>query len=87
MTIRKRLFLSNILMIAVPAFIAAFAGCLCLVLVWVTLHSGGSMRLEDGEDLTRVGRAAADRIRGYLADNPAQWQEQMGRLEFLTASG
>ena len=51
MTIKKRLFCSNILMIAVPAVIAALVGLLCLALLWVTLRSGGGMRLEDEEDL------------------------------------
>ena len=50
MTIKKRLFCSNILMIAVPAVIAALVGLLCLVLLWVTLRSGGGMRLEDEEE-------------------------------------
>ena len=33
MTIKKRLFCSNILMIVVPAAIAAFVGLLCMVLL------------------------------------------------------
>lgn len=34
MTIKKRLFCSNILMIVVPAAIVAFIGLLCMALLW-----------------------------------------------------
>lgn len=47
MTIKKRLFCSNILMIAVPAAIAALIGLVCLGLLWFILHGGGGMHLED----------------------------------------
>ena len=36
MTIKKRLFCSNILMIVVPAVIVAFVGLLCMALLWIT---------------------------------------------------
>ena len=49
MTIKKRLFCSNILMILVPAAIVAFVGLLCTALLWVTLQRGSGMHLEDGE--------------------------------------
>ena len=48
MTIKKRLFCSNILMIAVPAAIVAFVGLLCMLLLWVTIRGGGVLHLEDG---------------------------------------
>ena len=44
MTIKKRLFCSNILMIAVPAAIVALVGLLCMALLWLTLQSGSIMR-------------------------------------------
>ena len=62
MTIKKRLFCSNILMIVVPAAIVAFVGLLCMALLWVTLQSEGSMWLEDGEDLTHIGRKITNQI-------------------------
>lgn len=87
MTIKKRLFCSNILMIVVPAVIVAFVGLLCMALLWVTLQSGWSMRLEDGEDLTHIGRDMTDQIQGFMAENPDSWTSQMRDLESMTESG
>ena len=86
MTIKKRLFCSNILMIAVPAVIVAFVGLLCMGLLWVTLQRGG-MHLEVGEDLTHIGRDMAGQIEGFMADAPDVWTSRMGSLESLTESG
>ena len=87
MTIKKRLFCSNILMIVVPAVIVAFVGMLCMALLWVTLQSGGSMQLEDGEDLTHIGRGLTEQIEGFMADATDTWTSQMGGLASMTESG
>ena len=87
MTIKKRLFCSNILMILVPAAIVAFVGLLCTALLWVTLQRGSGMHLEDGEDLTHIGRNIAGQIEGLMAGSPDSWTQQMGGLEALTESG
>ena len=87
MTIKKRLFCSNILMIVVPAAIVAFVGLLCMVLLWITLQSGGGLRLEDGEDLTHIGRNMTDQIEGFMVDAPNSWTSQMEHLESMTESG
>lgn len=78
MTIKKRLFCSNILMILVPAAIVAFVGLLCTALLWVTLQRGSGMHLEDGEDLTHIGRNIAGQIEGLMAGSPDSWTQQMG---------
>ena len=87
MTIKKRLFCSNILMIVVPAAIVAFIGLLCVALLWITLQSGGNMWLEDGEDLTHIGQNITDQIQGFMDDAPDSWTSQMGNLEPMTRSG
>ena len=87
MTIKKRLFLSNILMIVVPAAIVAFVGLLCMALLWVTFQNGDSMRLEDREDLTRIGRDMADQIEGVMTDASDAWTSQMSSLESMTEDG
>ena len=87
MTIKKRLFCSNILMIVVPAAIVAIVGLLCMALLWLTLQSGSSMRFEDGEDLTHIGRNMANQIQGFMTDTPDSWTSQMGSLESMTESG
>ena len=87
MTIKKRLFCSNILMIVVPAAIAAFVGLLCMVLLWSTLQSGERMRLEDGEDLTHLGQRITEQIQGFMTHTPCSWTCEMRGLEAMTGSG
>ena len=87
MTVKKRLFLSNILMILVPASIVAFIGLICMVLLWITLQSGGGMRLEGEEDLVHIGRDMADQIQGFMDDTSRAWIDRMGSLESMTESG
>ena len=87
MTIKKRLFCSNILMIAVPAAIAALIGLVCLGLLWFILHGGGGMHPEDGEDFSRLGRSVTRQLQGCLADSPDTWTGRMGGLESMTESG
>ena len=87
MTIKKRLFCSNILMIAVPAAIAALIGLVCLGLLWFILHGGGGMHLEDGEDFSRLGRSVTRQLQGCLADDPDTWTGRIGGLESMTESG
>ena len=81
MTIKKRLFLSNILMIAVPAAIVAFVGLLCVVLLWSALQGNHAVRPEDGEDLTRIGRDMAGQIQDAMAAAPDTWADQVEGLK------
>ena len=87
MTIKKRLFCSNILMIVVPAVIVAFVGLLCMALLWITLQGGSGMHLEDGEDLRYIGRDMADQIEGFMTDTPDSWTSRMSSLESMTEDG
>ena len=87
MTIKKRLFCSNILMIVVPAVIVAFVGLLFMALLWITLQSGSGMHLEGGEDLRYIGRNMADQIEGFMTDTPDSWTSQMSSLESITEDG
>ena len=87
MTIKKRLFCSNILMIAVPAAIVALVGLLCMALLWLTLQSGSIMRLEDGDDLTHMGRDMAGQLQGWIDEAPDAWAGRMSGLEAMTQSG
>ena len=87
MTIKKRLFCSNILMIVVPAVIVAFVGLLCMALLWITLQGGSGMHLEDGEDLRYIGRDMADQIEDFMTDTPDSWTSRMSSLESMTEDG
>lgn len=60
MTIKKRLFWSNILMILMPVISAALVGGLCVVLIWLLLISGAGLGLDDQEDFDHASMALAE---------------------------
>lgn len=47
MTVKKRLFWSNILMILVPVIATALIGILCVVFIWISLLNGTALGVED----------------------------------------
>ena len=53
MTIRRRLFFSNVLMIAVPAGIALLIAAGCIAVVWYTVRFGGGLGFHDRETFIR----------------------------------
>lgn len=57
MTIKKRLLLSNILMIVVPVLAALAAGVCCIALLWLMLRIGGGLPLEDSGEFSWASRA------------------------------
>lgn len=57
MTIKKRLLLSNILMIVVPVMAALAAGACCIALLWLMLRIGNGLPLEDSGDFSWASRA------------------------------
>ena len=56
MTIKRRLFLSNVLMIVVPALVTALTGLLCMVMVVSVLRQGSGLGYEEGGELAWIGR-------------------------------
>ena len=76
MTIKKRLFWSNILMLLVPVVIAGLIGLLCIGFMWLTFLNGAGLRLRGPEDFDRVSRGITelaeycmDRDSGFSALN------------------
>ena len=57
MTIKKRLLISNILMIVIPVLAALLAGICCIALLWLMLQNGGGLPLEDSGDFSWASRA------------------------------
>lgn len=57
MTIKKRLLLSNILMILVPVMAALAAGACCIALLWLMVRSGSGLPLEDSGEFSWASRA------------------------------
>lgn len=66
MTIKKRLFLSNILMILVPVAAAALVGLLCVGAIWLLVVSGAGLDMHDTEDFQRVSLAVTEYIEHHL---------------------
>ena len=65
--------LSSLAQLVLSIAAAVAVGLLCLALLWVTLRSGGGMRLEDEEDLTRIGRDLTGRIQSLMDAAPDSW--------------
>lgn len=68
MTIKKRLLISNILMIVVPVIAASAAGICCIALLWVMLQSGGGLPLEDSGDFFWASRAVVKLVSRSLEE-------------------
>lgn len=57
MSIKKRLIISNILMILVPVVITAFIGLVCVGIIWVSVRYGTGLGFKDSEDFYKASRA------------------------------
>ncbi len=77
MNIRKRLVVSNVLMIAVPAAVALVTGLACLTTIWFTLYQGG---MHDGEDFYKLSRAIAPFVEELLEYNEGEDLDSVASL-------
>lgn len=66
MTVRKRLFWSNILMILVPVIATALIGILCVGFIWLSLINGAGLGLNDQEDFDRACMALTEVVEKRL---------------------
>ncbi len=66
MTVRKRLFWSNILMILVPVLATALVGLLCLGLIWIMLVHGGIPGMGNRENFERVAMVLTETVEKRL---------------------
>ena len=80
MTIRKRLFISNLLMILVPVCIAALIAAGCVGAVWYTVRFGGGLGFDDSEDFYQVSTGIAK-----LAEQSLQDSNEQETLDSITA--
>ncbi|MDO4198060.1 MAG: HAMP domain-containing sensor histidine kinase [Erysipelotrichaceae bacterium] len=60
MTIRKRLFISNIIMIVIPVISTILAGLICAGLIWLFFVSGAGLKVSDSEDFNVVCQAMTE---------------------------
>lgn len=62
MTIKKRLFWSNIFMIAVPVISTILIGCVCMGLIWLSLIGGVGLGIKDQEDFDHACMAVSEML-------------------------
>lgn len=83
MTIRRRLFISNLLMILVPVCIAALIAAGCVGAVWYTVRFGGGLRFDDSEDFYQVSAGIAALTEQAIGGTPDERQAAMDRITAL----
>lgn len=62
MTVKKRLAVSNIIMIISPVIITLLVGCLCLGAVYIALHSSNGFGFDSGSDFYNTSRIVSDNL-------------------------
>lgn len=67
-TIKKRLVISNILMILVPVVITAFIGLVCVAIIWVSVTYGAGLGFEDSEDFYKASRGVSMLVEKSLVE-------------------
>ena len=83
MTIRKRLFWSNLFMIAIPALLTALVGLLCVGAMWLAMTQGAGFGVEDSGDFYQVGRSAVDTAASALSTQGEEREQQLASLTTL----
>ena len=68
MTIKRRLFLSNLMMILVPVLIAAVVGTACIALVFEVLKHGTSFGLENSGEFYWASQGAVELAEQHLEE-------------------
>lgn len=66
MTIKRRLFLSNILMIAVPIMATAVVGLLCIGFIWISFINGFGIEVHDQEDFDIVCALVSEKVENAI---------------------
>ncbi len=70
MTIKKRLVVSNILMILVPVFITIAIAAASIGIIWFTVANGSGIGFEDSESFYKLAPSIASTIEKSLKDTP-----------------
>lgn len=89
MTVRRRLFLSNLMMIIVPVLIAALVGCGCILMVAKVVQHGTSYGLESSGEFYWGSQAAVEAAEHCLISGKESIKaaEQKKTLEKLLDTG
>ncbi|MGN0241334.1 MAG: sensor histidine kinase [Candidatus Weimeria sp.] len=68
MTIKKRLFLSNIMMIVIPVIATMLIGVLCVAFIWFGLIHGMGMGIKDQDEFEVAGAAISEGVKEAIED-------------------
>jgi signal transduction histidine kinase len=79
MTIKKRLVISNILMILVPVMITGLIALACVGIIWFSVTHSAGVGFEDSEDFYKASRSIA-----MIVENTLDDMSHTGRPEGLT---
>ena len=80
MTVKKRLFWSNILMILVPVIMTVLIGLLCVAVIWMTLLRGARLDQRDQEDFEHICMAITEVIE-YKLDQENDFEQLYAMLD------
>lgn len=70
LTIKKRLFRTNMLMVVVPALITLGIGLVCVGMMWLFVVGGGNMHIDDRGDFYQAATALSEPVRHRLKRGP-----------------
>lgn len=92
MTIRKRLFFSNLFMILVPVFATALIGLVCVGFIWLVLINGAGLGLKNPEDFGRACMAITEVVekqleKGYAPSSLESLLDSNGMRIAITRDG
>lgn len=83
-TIKKRLVISNILMILVPVIITVFIGLVCVGIILVSVRYGAGLGFEDSEDFYKASRSISILVEKSLEEGTRDnLAEDMARVSKL----
>ena len=77
MTVKKRLNISNIIMIVVPVVVTALVGVICLGTAWLTLNRSNGFGFESGDDFYRTSRAVSGKMYEIFEHNPSDAKNKL----------
>ncbi|MDO4362924.1 MAG: HAMP domain-containing sensor histidine kinase [Clostridia bacterium] len=80
MTVKKRLAISNIIMIIIPVVITLFVGLICVGVVYVTLQNTNGFGFESYDEFYNASRTVSDRMYEIFEHGS---ESSKDRLEFI----
>lgn len=75
MTVKRRLALSNVIMIVIPVVITLCTGLLCLAGIYITMEYSNGFGFESGSEFYNISQVVSDKVDEIFEDgNNVQWK-------------